>query len=383
MSRHEISFMNRNLLSILLCLFCSIAFGQSKLTVIKSNVKAIDIKDGNELSIGEWSLAPEVHPDVYTSNKIGENVTFYTDLDSISFLIHPDSIYNFVVLFGIDSAFTQIKYAPTHLDILKKADKFNFEDSQVIPDFTYQDSSNIHLKELRTGFNLDSIAGTSDEVSKILNLMHWIHDLIPHDGSHENPSVKNAMSLIKTCSKNNRGLNCRGLAIALNECYLALGIKSRFVTCMPKDSVFQDCHVINMVYSNDLEKWIWIDPTHEAYVTNENGQLLGLDEVRQRLINEEPLILNSDANWNNQNPTVKEYYLLEYMSKNLYRFECPVKSEYNLETKKRGKKIEYVELIPLDGYNQTPKVVKFKSKKSGVTFTNYKTNNPDLFWARP
>lgn len=375
--------MNRTLLISFLSLFCSITFGQSDLPVLKSNVEVIDIKDGGEMSIGEWYLDYELNPDIYTSNKLDENVTFYTDLDSISFTIHQDSIYNFVIIHGTDSAFTQVKYQPTKLDILKNANEYNFEDNSPIPQFTYQDSSNTYLKELRTGFNLDSIAGTGNEVSKILNLMNWVHDLIPHDGNHANPAVKNAMSLINACTNKERGLNCRGLAIVLNECYLSLGIKSRFVTCMPKDSVFQDCHVINMVYSNELEKWIWIDPTWEAYVMNEQGQLLGLDEVRQRLINGQPLILNPDANWNNRSSATKEEYLYEYMAKNLYRFKCPVRSEYNLETKKRGKEIEYVELIPLDGYVQTPKVNEYKNKKTGVTFINYRTNNPNLFWAKP
>jgi hypothetical protein len=71
-----------------------------------------------------------------------------------------------------------------------------------------------------------------------------------------NPAVKNAMSMIAVCKRDNRGLNCRGLATVLNECYLAMGFKSRFVTCLPKDSlnIDPDCHVINAVYSNTLKK---------------------------------------------------------------------------------------------------------------------------------
>ncbi len=356
---------------------------QTELPIIHSKIDVIDIRNGNELVEGNWSLAPEAKPDIYTSNKIGEFVTFYTDLDSIRYRIHPDSVYNFVILLnGQDSAYTQIKYAPTYLDVLKGAKEYN-NDKINLPKFSYQDSSDTNLKTLRAEFKLDSIAGGGNEVSKILNLMHWIHDLIPHDGNHENPIVKNAMSLISECKKDERGLNCRGLATVLNECYLALGIKSRFVTCMPKDSIFNDCHVINMVFSKELNKWIWIDPTHDAYVLDEKGQLLGLMEVRKKLINGETVILNPDANWNNKASTVKEYYLLEYMAKNLYRFSCPVKSEHDYETNEKGKIREYVELIPLDGFNQAPKISEKTYKKSGVTFKTYKTNNPNQFWVEP
>lgn len=58
------------------------------------------------------------------------------------------------------------------------------------------------------------------------------------------------------------------MAQMLNECYLAMGFKSRFITCMPKVMI-NDCHVINAVYSNTLDKWLWMDPTFNAYVTDE------------------------------------------------------------------------------------------------------------------
>ena len=50
------------------------------------------------------------------------------------------------------------------------------------PKFTYQDKENPNLVALRNGFKLDSVAGKGNEVSKIINLLHWIHNLIPHDG---------------------------------------------------------------------------------------------------------------------------------------------------------------------------------------------------------
>ncbi|MEM6700939.1 MAG: transglutaminase domain-containing protein, partial [Bacteroidota bacterium] len=111
--------------------------------------------------------------------------------------------------------------------------------------------------------------------------------------------------------------------------------------------------------------------------------LLGFAEVRERLINNQTLILNPAANWNHKSSTVKEYYLLEYMAKNLYRFETPLHSGYDYETWKQGKQVAYVELLPLDGYRQLPKIVKEESKNTGVHFTHYKTNNPEWFWAKP
>ncbi len=269
--------------------------------------------------------------------------------------------------------------------ILRKAQQYNPADKRPIPAFTYQPASDPNLVALRKAFNLDSIAGQGSEVSKIINLCHWIHYLVPHDGNNGNPVVKNALSMINECKRENRKLNCRGLAIVLNECYLSMGFKSRFVTCLPKDSlgIDNDCHVINMVYSNDLKKWLWIDPTFDAYVMNENGELLGLDEVRDRIIRDKPLILNPEANWNRRVSQTREHYLQTYMAKNLYRLECPVHSQYDMETKAQGKTIDYVQLLPLDYFKQTPDKTEQSNEQSGTTLTTYKTNNPELFWAKP
>ena len=272
-----------------------------------------------------------------------------------------------------------------YMYIIKKAKSYNPADNRPIPTFTYQSATEPNLVILRKTFKLDSIAGNGNEVSKVINLMYWIHNLVPHDGNHDNPVVKNAMSMINECKREDRGLNCRGLATVLNECYLSMGIKSRFVTCLPKDSlhVDNDCHVINMVYINSLKKWIWIDPTFCAYVMDEKGQLLGLEEVRERLTSDKTLILNPDANWNHKASETKEYYLYYYMAKNLYKLECNISSEYDTETRIAGKKLTYVDLLPLDYFKQKPDKTDYTNKDNQVTFVNYNTNNPALFWAAP
>ena len=276
----------------------------------------------------------------------------------------------------------KLKATGDYLDILKRANKYNLSDNRPLPAFSYQQSDNANLTALRKGFNLDSIAGQGSDVLQILNLMHWIHDLVPHDGMNGNPEVKNALSMLEVCKKENRGLNCRGLALVLNECYLSMGIKSRIVTCLPKDSlkIDQDCHVINSVYSESLKKWLWIDPTFDAYVMNEKGEMLSIAEVRERLINDKTLILNPDANWNNQSAQTKEDYLENYMAKNLYMLECPASSEYNMETSSEGKTYNYIRLLPMDYFEQKPDKEEDKREKSNTTWITHKTNNPNVFW---
>lgn len=237
-----------------------------------------------------------------------------------------------------------------------------------LPRFRYADPNDRDLVRVREYFNLDSIAGSGDELSKIRNLMHWVHNAVRHDGGSYNPDSRNAIDLIEVCRKENRGINCRMMAQVLNECYLAMGFKSRFVTCMPRKMV-NDCHVINVVYSTTLDKWVWVDPTFDAYVVDENGVMLSIREVRERMRDGRPYFLNEDANWNNESPQTQKHYLDTYMAKNLYYLVCSDRSEFDTETWREGKQLYYIALIP-EGYDCDREY-------------HFMTTNDEWFWASP
>jgi membrane protein len=259
-----------------------------------------------------------------------------------------------------------------NLYILRHAKPYCKEATDSFPRFTYQQSDNNSLKQMRTYFNLDSIAGNGDEVSKILNLLRFVHNTILHDGSHFGLCESSAVDIYNYYKTTGKGVNCRQLAIALNGMYLAMGFPSRYVTCMPKDNKDQDCHVINCVYSSQLGKWLWMDPTFNAYVKDENGNLLSIAEVRERLIANRPLYLNEDANWNNRVKKTKEDYLDNYMAKNLYWFNCVDYSCLHPEGRYRDLGERYILLLP-NGFSS--------SHTAGAN--NIITHNADYFWQKP
>lgn len=232
------------------------------------------------------------------------------------------------------------------LTILQNSSAYIKDDNDSLPQFVYQDSSDYRLVNVRKFFNLDSVAGDGDEISKILNILHFAHNAIRHDGGNFALCEFDAIDLYNYHKSTGEGVNCRHLAIALNEMYLSMGIPSRYVTCMPYNSGDQDCHVINSVWSSQYQKWIWIDPTFEAYVKDENGNYLSIQEVRERLIEGRPVFLNEDANWNNENKQTKEYYLDSYMAKNLYWFDCVTNYCFNPESRYRYVENKHVFLTP-------------------------------------
>ena len=67
--------------------------------------------------------------------------------------------------------------------------------------------------------------------------------------------------------------------------------------------------MINAVYSETLGKWLWIDPTNNAWVTDGQGNMLSVQEVRERLREGLPVQVNEEANWNNEQQVTTEGYL--------------------------------------------------------------------------
>ena len=86
----------------------------------------------------------------------------------------------------------------SYLELLKSSKQYSM-------DFKYAPASDSLLTRTREYFNLDSVAGNGDDVSKIKNLLYWIHDLVRHDGSSSWPECKfNLPDLYEVAKKEDR-----------------------------------------------------------------------------------------------------------------------------------------------------------------------------------
>lgn len=300
-------------------------------------------------------------------------------------LLRPSTV--FFILISSFTLLAQPKADVDYLGILRRASLYSKETNDSFPKFTYQSSNSPALLALRKQFNLDSVAGFGNETSRIINLLHFVHNKVKHDGQHESGIKEiNANSIFAAAKERNVGVSCGELATTLNDCYLAMGWKSRKVYCFPKDSLRTDgdSHVINVVWLSSKKKWVWMDPTNDAYVMDDKGELLSIEEVRERLIDGRPLLVNPDANWNRKSSTEKSYYLDMYMAKNLYRFYSPLNSEYNYETWNRNARAIYVYLFPID-YNKkmTFRTDDYYNPGLKTTFNTYNLFNQKMFWQAP
>jgi len=255
------------------------------------------------------------------------------------------------------------------LQILRHSGNYTAQDNRSLPSFVYQHAEQQNLREVKRYFNLDSVAGNGNEVSKIINIMLYVTKSIKYDGSNWALCEFDAIDFYNYYKATGKGINCRHKAMTLNEMYLAMGFKSRYVTCMPKDRKDTDCHVINCVYSETLKKWLWMDASHGIYVMDENNNMLSIVEVRDRLKNNLPLKLNKET------VRTKEWYLDYYMAKNLYWIQCTNISKFNTESRYRTaeKDLQYISLVP-SGFDEA---------QNNYLKGNIITNDPAYFWQLP
>ncbi|WP_186774329.1 transglutaminase domain-containing protein [Chitinophaga pinensis] len=264
---------------------------------------------------------------------------------------------------------------------LKKTAPYDTTQQQTFPVFTYQSPEDPALKTLRDTYQLDSIAGQGSETERAIRLLEWFHNQVPHEDVRSLP-VLTARYIIDTYREKKVGQGCYPLSIAMNEIFLSMGFKSRSVICFSSKYPEPDGgHVINAVYISSLHKWIYMDPQDNAYVKDEKGNFLSVEEVRERLVNGKPMYLNASANYH-QVPTKKEQYLYEFMGEHMYRLICPVNSEYDSQTRSAGKLLQYVELLPPG--SKDPAVDMFETSVRGNTkVITYHTNNNRVFWQLP
>lgn len=216
--------------------------------------------------------------------------------------------------------------------------------------------------------------------------MTWAHRTIKYDGGPTcyMPPERNALHILAHPLSAEKGVNCRMMGIVLNDVLLAMGWRSRFVTCLPYDVADQDCHVVASVFVPTLGKWVMLDAAFNAYFTDAEGHLLGLQEVRDAMCSGSRLTVSEDIGLN-PGPGLTWWdgfdmraFYRGYMSKNLYRLETPVLSEFNYESAPKDR--FYCSLQPL-GYNLAgPKIVRRADGYRNVVVT---TSHPDEFWAPP
>lgn len=253
-----------------------------------------------------------------------------------------------------------------HVEILRLAN--SYQSDSVCFSFELLAPEN-KSQEIRNYFQLDSLISKNDNTWEATLRIAQIVASIKHDNPEPKPTKYNAIDLWEWAKEHPNGFNCRTHSIMLHELLLSVGITNKVITCSPKDTTDRDCHVVNIVWLPEKEKWVMIDSDKHTYTTDEKGYLLSLQEMRTKIINQEPVVFNS---FTKDSIRIKRNHLLYYWAKNLYYFDAIEKQTYNIESTP-SHSYRKVYLVP--DKNHTPK--SFRPKYDILT------TDVNRFWLGP
>ncbi|MDL2297160.1 transglutaminase-like domain-containing protein [Bacteroidales bacterium OttesenSCG-928-B11] len=250
--------------------FCLIhcAYGQTThkgYPVIKATSDLADIRFGYYLMKDYWTILPEIEADTLDIPfRNSEKLVFYTNVDSIEFLINSERLHHFYVCLN-DTA-----YALTVVKGMKLSQtslQFDENSKNTSINFWYdQNENNEYLKLLRSRYPIDSlIKEARTDMEKTLKILNWVHNQWQHNGSNE-PRKNDAISILEE-AKEGKNFRCVEYGIVAAACLNAIGLNSRMLALKTKDvetTEYGAGHVATEVFLNDLQKWVFIDGQFDA-----------------------------------------------------------------------------------------------------------------------
>lgn len=174
----------------------------------------------------------------------------------------------------------------------------------------------LRAAEIKEYFQLDTLYSVEDDTwQKALAIGKFVTNNIPHANQKEYPQNVDAIGLWEYTKNVEPAFNCRLHSIMTFELLSSVGIKARYITCLPQDVNDRDCHVVNEVWLPEQNKWVMLDTDMGGhFVTDISGKLLSLKEMREHYIANKEMIFYPGYEDGHSNKT----YYYKYMAKNSY-----------------------------------------------------------------
>lgn len=198
-------------------------------------------------------------------------------------------------------------------DLLKFYNAFESENHHLELDYIYDGN----LRTLIGEYGLDEIMGQGNEWEQLKALLEWISDNFISNNRLKDVTHGNARDIIPVMEE--QGANSYTLSRLLTEFLLALGLRARYVKCIPFYYRLENSFSLVHVYSQHFGKWIMLDPFHNGYVLDEREVPLSLLEIRKGIAEGSVLLCPSTIHYNGQ-MLISEHYLSE-LAKYLFQFE--------------------------------------------------------------
>ena len=166
--------------------------------------------------------------------------------------------------------------------------------------FAFQDSSFVLGKPLSEKYLLSLrkyiekrgfSPGKGKELEFIKKALKWSSSQWKHDGMNQPPQGSTALDILKNVYTKNKRYRCVEYGQVLAELLQSYGFIARIVGLRSKDVAYggqSRGHVAVEVWSNDLKKWLFLDPQFGAFLTYKDS-ILNVYEIYK---------LKSQKRWN-------------------------------------------------------------------------------------
>ncbi|MEJ8756328.1 transglutaminase-like domain-containing protein [Pontibacter sp. H259] len=340
------------------------------LPVIEAKSDKGDYRIGKEWKRGNWTIMPEISPDVVNvavhKNKV--NVAFHTDSDSIVFDVKPGRSYPFYIhLGGENYALTEFKgYS---FEALK------FDQTKRAPAHTIlyeQNVNNQFLNTLREKYNLDAIVkGAANDTEKAFRMVNWVHKQWNHNGSNT-PTKPDALTILAEV-KDGKQFRCVEYGIVTTACLNAIGLPARVMGLKMKDveTIHSGAgHVLLEVYLTDLKKWVLLDGQYDVMPVLNNVPLNAVEFQQAIAKNYDKLEIRSMSGTNKADYVNWIYPYLYYFD---VKFDNREGVDFTRQTVDSKKSLM---LVPVGA--KEPKIFQVTNP---ITYCKYTTSVADLYAA--
>ena len=184
----------------------------------------------------------------------------------------------------------------------------------------------LEIPDYTAYFRLDTIVQEGMSTwEKSLAIGRFVSAHIPHANQKTRPAAKDAITLWEYIHTQEPAFNCRYHSFFAMQLLHSVGVEARVLTCLPKDDNDPDCHVVNIVYLPEYQKWAMLDTDQALYATDAEGTPLAPWEMRRCYEQGKSFTL-----WYTyEKPDQGMDYYRSYMAKNTYSFASPTSMEDN------------------------------------------------------
>lgn len=184
----------------------------------------------------------------------------------------------------------------------------------------------IEIPDYTSFFRLDTLVQEGMSTwEKSLTIGRFVSAHIPHANQKTRPAAKDAITLWQYIQTQEPAFNCRYHSFFAMQLLQSVGVEARVLTCMPEDDNDPDCHVVNIVYLPEYQKWAMLDTDQAIYATDAEGTPLAPWEMRACYEQGKSFTL-----WYTyESPDQGMDYYRSYMAKNTYSFASPTSIEDN------------------------------------------------------